>query len=62
MSTNLGITDREREAALRLCARLIASPDVDREVARRATWLKWRLEGEEPKEDTLTKLALMQRA
>lgn len=62
MSINLGISDGERGAAVALCERLISAPDVDREVKRRATWLKWRLEGTEPAGDTLSKLAFMQRA
>lgn len=43
-----GIPRAVQRALVNILALLLASPDLDHDVERRAQWLKWKLEGYDP--------------
>lgn len=48
-----GLSSAYQHELIGLCADLAATPDVDDEIARRARWLQWALEGRQPGQEPL---------
>jgi hypothetical protein len=45
---SLGISEQLRRSLLATIEQAVSAPGVDSDLARRATWLKWRLTGFDP--------------
>ena len=46
--TTMGLSERQRCALVSLMAAIIAAPSIDAEIRRRAQWLLWGLQGDDP--------------